>query len=242
MSAGGGVDQRSGHMLMIRPMVGYGITSDLQLSLSVPIPLYTLGQLARSRMMAMMPADRDVELSLAWRFQRKALGIGNRIETTASVYVDYPIETRREGARIYPGVVGALVTGSASRSWYLWIGGLYRRYLGPVDDMADHVGDTAMYSLVVGYRPPWLQKRELPHGDWRIFGELVGEYNFPTQLAGVDVPNTGGHRIFLGPTLLGLYGAWGISGGPQFAVYNKLNGVQAKDFVRYVVNFTYWWF
>lgn len=231
-----------GHMLMIRPMVGYGITSDLQLSLSVPIPLYTIGQLARSRMMMMMPADQDFELQVAWRFQRKALGVGNRIETTGSVYVDFPIQGTREGAHIHPGLVGALVTGYASRSWYVWLGGLYRRYLGPIGGMADHVGDTAMYSLVVGYRPPWFQNRELPKGDWRIFAELVGEYTFPSQIAGVDVPNSGGHRIFLGPTLLGLYGAWGISGGPQLAVYNALNGTQPKDFVRYVVNVTYWWF
>jgi len=231
-----------GHTLMLRPMVGYGITSDLQVSLSLPIPLYTLGALARSRMMTMMPADEDVELQLAWRFQRKALGIGSRIETTGSLYVDFPIEAHREGARIAPGVVGALVTGYASRSWYAWVGGLYRRYLGPIDDGADHVGDTAMYSVVVGYRPPWFQNRELPHGDWRVFAELVGEYNFPTRIAGQQVPNTGGHRIFVGPTLLGLYGAWGISGGPQFAVYNALDGNQPKDVVRYVVNFTYWWF
>jgi hypothetical protein len=231
-----------GHMLMVRPMLGFGITSDLQLSLSVPIQFFTIGQLARSRMMTMMPADQDIELQLAWRFQRKALGVGNRIETTASVYVDFPIQSHREGASIYPGLVGTLVTGYASRSWYLWLGGLYRRYLGPVGDAVDHVGDTAMYSFVIGYRPPWFQNRELPHGDWRIFGELVGEYNFPTLIAGQQEPNTGGHRIFVGPTLLGLYGPWGISGGPQFAVYNALNGKQQKDFVRYVVNFTYWWF
>lgn len=231
-----------GHALMLRPMVGYGITSDLQLSLSLPIPLYSFGELPRARMMTMMPADEDVELQLAWRFARHALGIGNRIEATGSLYVDFPLQGTRQGAHIYPGLVAALVTGYASRSWYVWVGGLYRRYLGPVGDAVDHVGDTAMYSLVVGYRPPWFQKLELPHGDWRIFAELVGEYEFPTQIAGQDVPNTGGHRIFLGPTLLGLYGAWGISGGPQFAVYDALNGTQPKDFVRYVVNFTYWWF
>jgi hypothetical protein len=232
----------SGHMLMLRPMVGYGITSDLQVSLSVPVQLYLIGQLARSRMMLMMPAEQDVELQLAWRFFRKAIGVGSRIETTGSIYADFPIQELREGAHIYPGLVGALVTGYASRSWYVWGGGLYRRYLGPVGDRVDHVGDTAMYSLVVGYRPPWFQNRELPQGDWRLFAEMVGEYSFRTQIAGQDVANTGGHRIFLGPTVLGLYGGWGISGGPQFAVYNALNGNQPKYFIRYVVNFTYWWF
>ena len=243
-SLDGGVMGRSGggEMLMARPMVGYGITSDLELSTSLPIPLYSTGNLARARMMTTMPADPDVELQLAWRFQRHALGIGNRIETTATLYVDYPIFSARDGVRVFPGLAASLVTGYASRSWYLWAGGFYRRYLGPIDQTADHLGDTAMYSLVVGYRPPFLARRELPKGDWRLFAELVGEYNFPDELGGAREPDTGGHRLFLGPTLLGLYGAWGISGGPQFAIYNDLNGVQSRDFVRYAVNFTYWWF
>lgn len=231
-----------GHMLMARPVVGYGVTSDLQLSLSPPIPLFSTGSLARSRMMIMMPAQPDVELQLLWRLQRRALGIGNRIETTAGLYVDYPIESRVSGVRVYPGLGASLVTGYASRSWYFWAGGFYRRYLGPVGARADHVGDTAMYSAVVGYRPPFLQRRELPRGDWRLFAELVGEYTFPDQLGGVQVANTGGHRLFLGPTLLGLYGAWGVSGGVQLAIYDDLAGTQARDLIRYVVNFTYWWF
>lgn len=44
----------------------------------------------------------------------------------------------------------------------------------------------------------------------------------------------------LGPTLLGLYGGWGISGGPMFPVYSDLNGDRGPDKVRLVVNFTRW--
>ena len=43
-----------------------------------------------------------------------------------------------------------------------------------------------------------------------------------------------------GPTLLGLYGSWGLSGGPLFRVAGKPRGAQPKDRIRMVVNFTYW--
>lgn len=45
-------------------------------------------------------------------------------------------------------------------------------------------------------------------------------------------------RSFRIPT--GGYGRYGISAGPLFPVYSKLNGSQPKDRVRFVVNFTYW--
>jgi len=96
-----------------------------------------------------------------------------------------------------------------------------------------------MYSVVFGYRPS-LFRKDYPHPDWRVFLEVVGEHTRPDRAGGRELPNTGGHRLFLGPTLLGLYGNWGVSGGPVFRVYDEVNGTQPRDRVRIVVNFTYW--
>ena len=227
------------NMAMFRPLVTYGLTEDVQVSLSLPMPLYVPQGLPHARTMAMMPSNPDVELLLGWRFHRVGPAVGARFESTAYLGFDYPTDPVRGGARTSPGLYAGAVTGYASRSIYVWAGALGRRYMSPVGEATDHPGDLAMYSLVLGYRPTMFRK-ELPHPDWRAFIEVVGEWSAKDRVAGKELPNSGGHQIFVGPTLLGLYGPWGISGGPLFPVLSKLNGSQRKDRVRMVVNFTYW--
>lgn len=224
---------------MFRPAVEYGITEDLQVSLSLPMPLYVEEGIRPVRMMGRMPATSDVEWTLAWRFHRQAPDVGARFESTAYLSFAYPTDAARAGVRTSPGFAAAVATGYASRSVYAWGGALYRRYMSPSGATADHLGDLAMYSLVAGYRPPFF-RHDFPRPDWRLFVEAVGEYTEPDELAGQVVPNTGGHRLFVGPTLLGLYGAWGISGGPMFPVYHDLNGIGDRDRVRFVVNVSTW--
>ncbi|MGH9362145.1 MAG: hypothetical protein ACRD2T_09525 [Thermoanaerobaculia bacterium] len=227
----------SGEMAMARPMLAYGITEDLQISFSLPVPLYRDLSVAPARTMAMMPGTPDAEFLLGWRFHRRALDVGARFESTAYLGLEYPTDPLRGGVRTSPGILGGLVTGYASRSVYAWAGALYQRSMSPRG--GDHTGDTAIYSLVYGYRPPHF-RAELPHPDWRVFVELVGEVQEPDEIAGRELPNTGGHELFAGPTVLGLYGPWGISGGPLFPIYSDLNGAQREEDYRFVVNFTYW--
>lgn len=225
--------------VMVRPMLSYGVTEDLQASVSLPVPAYVPQRLPQSRATSRMPMSPDVEMLLGWRFHRRGTGVGRRIESTAWLGLDYPTDAVRAGAQTAPGVYGALVTGYASRTLYAWAGGLYRRYLGLVGDSTDQLGDVAMYSVVVGYRPAAF-RRDYPHPDWRIFLEAVGEVAGRTAIRGIPQVATGGHRIFLAPTLLGLYGSWGISGGLAFPLWQKLHGNQTKDRGRAVVNITFW--
>lgn len=224
---------------MFRPLVSYGITEDIQTSISLPMPLYMPQGLPGARTMAMMPSNRDVEILVGWRFHRQGTDVGSRFESTAYLGFDYPVDFVRGNVRTSPGLAGALVTGYASRSVYVWGGALYRRYMSPIGETSDRQGDVALYSLVVGYRPP-LFRKELPHPDWRAFLELVGEHQGHDRALGKELPATGGHQLFLGPTLLGLYGPWGLSGGPLFRIAGQPRGAQAKDRVRMVVNVTYW--
>jgi hypothetical protein len=233
----GDPSEANSHAAMFRPMIGYGITEDLQLSLSVPLPVYTHPGLRPSRMMGMMPATPDAEALLSWRFQRNANAVGSRFESTAIFGLDYPTDPRRDGVQMAPGFVAGAVTGYASRSIYAWAGALYRRYMTARG--ADHPGDLLLYSAVIGYRPEMF-RRELPQSDWRIFVEAVGETTARDRIAGGAVADSGGTQILVGPTVLGLFGAWGISGGPLFPVYSRLNGTQQLDRVRLAVNYTYW--
>ncbi|MDE3181287.1 MAG: hypothetical protein KGM47_16715 [Acidobacteriota bacterium] len=67
---------------MGRAMLSYGITQDIQISVSGPA-VFTSAPLASARVTAMMPATGDYEAIGAWRFQRRDFGVGSRIETTA---------------------------------------------------------------------------------------------------------------------------------------------------------------
>lgn len=235
------MDRRVGAqgMNMLRPMLGYGVTEDLQVSLSLPMPLRIPAGLPPARTMAMMPSNPDVELLLGWRFHRKGRAVGARFESTAYLGFDYPTDSVRGGVRTAPGLTAGVVTGYASRTVYAWAGGLYRRYMTPTGVLTDHPGDVALYSVVLGYRPGIFRK-DYPHPDWRVFVEAVGEHNGRERLAGRTLPNTGGHQLYVGPTLLGLYGNWGVSGGPIFRVAGRRNGNQPEDRVRTVINFTVW--
>jgi hypothetical protein len=235
----GDVGDSESHMAMLRPMLGYGITEDLQVSVSAPMPVYNHMLMAPSRMMAMMPGSPDAEALLSWRFHRQGTDVGSRFESTALLGFDYPIDAVRNGVRTSPGIVAGAVTGYASRTIYAWAGALYRRYMSPTGPATDHIGDVLMYSAVVGYRPPFFRK-ELPSPDWRVFVEALAEYTWPDRVVGREVGNSGGHQVFVAPTLLGLYGPWGISGGPAFPVYSSMRGTQRADRVRFVVNYTYW--
>jgi hypothetical protein len=228
-------------MAMFRPMVSYGITEDLQLSTSFPLPIYTSQGMMPARVAMRMPASPDVELTLGWRFDKHELGVGSRFESTTFLTLAYPTDATRTGLQTSPGVAAALTTGYVSRTIYAWVGGMYRRYVTPVGPTADHPGDVAMYSLVLGYRPPAFQ-HDYPHADWRLFVEAVGEVAARNVAAGVERSASGGHAVFVGPTLLGLYGGWGISGGPLFPVYQRLNGDQPRERVRLALDLIFWFF
>ena len=224
---------------MIRTLLSYGMNEDLQFSASLPMAIYTTQGTVPTRVSTRMPASPDIEFTLGWRFQRRELGIGKRFESTAYLAFDYPTDPIRAGLRTAPGFAAALATGYASRVIYVWAGGLYRRYMTPIGPTSDHLSDLAMYSLVFGYRPPPFQ-RDYPHPDWRLFVEAVGETTAKDVAAGVERANSGGDQLFVGPTLLGLYGGWGVSGGPIFPVYRRVNGNQPRERVRMSVNFVRW--
>ena len=228
-----------GDLVMLRPMLSYGATEDLQVSVSFPMPLYRREGLRPVHAMSRMPATPDVELMLGWRFHRQGTAVGTRLESTAYLGFDYPTDAARSGLPTTPGLTAAAVTGYASRTVYLWGGGLYRRYLTPTGPTASHPGDLVMYSMVLGYRPAFFRE-DYPRPDWRLFLEAVGEWSAADEAAGTDVPNSGGHQIFVGPTVLGLYGGWGLAAGPVFPVYHRLNGTQPRERLRWVCNAVVW--
>ena len=227
-------------MAMFRPMLSYGITQHLQVSASVPVELRASPGMAPARIATRMPATNDVEMTVGWRFQARELGIGSRYGVhTAYLTMDVPTDGSRMGIDASPAVSAALATGYVSRGLYLWVGGLHQRSITPGGGAGDRPGDVTMYSVVLGLRPPALQL-DYPHSDWRLFIETVGEVTDRHDRAGVPVPASGGHQLFVGPTVLGLFGGWGVSGGPIFPVYQQLNGARDRDKARLALDLVFW--
>jgi hypothetical protein len=223
--------------LMLRPMLGYGITEDLQAFGSLPLPLASDISAPPVRGFTRMPATRDLEIGLGWRPQRAGVGIGARRETTVWVALDQPLDGSRRGVATAPGVFGSLVTGYASRAVYIWAGAAYRRYSS---DGGDRPGDVTMASLVLGYRP-WFFRGDYPSPDWRGFVEFVGERVEEDAVEGRFLPGTGARQLYLAVTALGLYGSWGIAGGPAFPLYQETERAGPSERGRFAVNVTFWW-
>lgn len=223
---------------MFRGMLSYGVTEDVMVSFSAPA-IFNSAPLVPGRMTSMMPGNGDVEGIVAWRFHRQGVEVGSRFEST--LYGGIIIPGPQEVAGMLgdlekaPGFWTATATGYASRSHYLWGGAGYKRF---AESEEDRRPDLLYYTFVWGYRPPVLRK-DYPHWDWRLFIEMTGEEVGRVQQGGGEIPETGGHQIFVGPTTLGIYKNYAIEGGIQFPVYRNIGAMHQQEDFRMAVNFSY---
>ncbi|MFQ5569612.1 MAG: hypothetical protein ACE5G0_08045 [Rhodothermales bacterium] len=227
---------RGGRAAMVRGTLRYGLTPDVQLNLSLPAMLETISTPPNTRIGTMMGGMGDLEALVLWRFHKQYPGVGRRFESTLLVSGLYSVQDERRGVKVGPGFHAAAVTGYASRTVYAWGGGGYQRYF---EKEGDRLGDLVFVSAVVAWRPPVFQG-DYPKPDWRIFAESLAEFVGRDQVRGQSVTSSGGEKIFVGPTFLGLYRAWGLGAGVLFPVYQNLNGMQEKEEARLAINLSYW--
>jgi hypothetical protein len=220
---------------MLRSMIGFGLTEDLQITASLPIELSRSGRMPMGRMTATMSGNRDVEVLAGWRFHRRAVGEGGRFESTAYVGGTVPLESSRDGLRTAPAASVSASTGYASRAHYVWLGAGHQI---PGADAGDRMGAVTSYSVVYGYRPSVL-RLDYPKPDLRFFVETVGEVTARSRHRGSAIRSSGGHVVLAGPTTLLLYKAYGVSGGVLFPIHQKLNGTQQRERFRFGVNVSY---
>lgn len=227
-----------GSSSQFRQLLGYGVTEDLQVNLSFP-----LGQSGEDAMLpssrrggSMMGAAETVEASLQWRFHRTAPRIGTRRESALLIGVSEPTDESSGGIKPGNGFNLAAVTGYASRTTYWWLGGGAQTYTSR--DNA-RLGNLYYASAVFGWRPP-LFRQDYPKPDWRLFIESVYEKAERHRVRGQPMPNSGGETLLAGPSVLGLYGHWGIEGGILWPVSQSLNGTQPEESYRAKLVFTYW--
>ena len=223
-------DQPSDQML--RTMVGYGATENLQISVSAPVPLST-GPLPPSRMMSLMSSTTELEGIAGWRFQRRDVGIGGRQESTLYFGGTAPLTHTVNGTALGPSVYLSAATGYASRAHYAWASVGLQQY---ATRDSERVGGSRFASLVYGYRPSFL-RLEPPKPDLRFFAEGTYEHrnaNTPNAAA-----SPASNTLFVGPTFLLLYRGYGLSGGALFPAYSDLPGTVPRERVRAAINVSY---
>ena len=216
---------------MLKTMVTFGITEVVQVSGSVPLAMSS-NTLATGRMMSAMSNDREFEGLVGYRFQRRPIGIGGRRESTLYVGGTAPLESARNRVAAGGSVIVGASTGYASRAHYAWAGGGVQHYF---ERRGDRLGDSRMFTLVYGYRPPAL-RTEAGKPDLRFFIESTVEDRQADQVAAARV-RPGARTVFVGPTSLLVYKAIALEGGVQFPVYQRSRNVQ--ETARVAINFSY---
>lgn len=221
---------------MLRYIWSYGVTEDLQLNITTPTIINRLPESPRTRGNSNMPANGDIEASVWYRFFSNAFGVGKRFESTSILSISTPTEQTRGGINVSNSIHGAISTGYASRTWYAWVGGGYQYYF---EEGNEQLGDLPYASMVVGYRPN-IFMGDYPKPDWRIFVESLAEFpgsnTFEGQPSSIDQR---GKKVMIGPSFLGLYGAWGISFGTLFPAYQDVPQ-GPKERYRLSLNISYW--
>jgi hypothetical protein len=224
---------------MIKTMVSYGITEDIQLSVSAPLAMRD-GNLGPARMMSLMSSDKELEGLVGYRFHKRPVGIGGRFESTLYAGGSLPFEVRRGAVRAgspRPAAGASLeigaATGYASRAHYVWLGGGVQRFF---ERKGDRIGSSRLATVVYGYRPPFL-RTEAGKPDLRFFGEATVEDRSAATVAGgpVDAART----LFAGPTTLLLYKAFGVEGGVLFPVHQSSESGRVQERIRLALNVSY---
>src|SRR5262249_10143703 len=140
----------------------------------------------------------------------------------------------RGDAAAGPSLYAAASTGYASRAHYIWVGGGVQQF-APRE--GDRLGGAVFASVVYGYRPPAL-RTEAGKADLRFFVEAVAENRASDRVAGTDGAN-GARTVFVGPTTLLLYKAYGFEGGVLFPAYQGSDDNRPRERFRVALNVSY---
>jgi hypothetical protein len=218
---------------MLKTMLSFGVTENLQLSGSLPLAMSD-GNMPAARMMSLMSSDREFEGLVGYRFQRRTIGIGGRQESTIYAGGTIPMESQRNGLAATASLEFGAATGYASRAQYVWVGGGLQHF---VERDGDRLGRSRLLTVVYGYRPPAL-RTEAGKPDLRFFVESTAEDRGASQVAGVD-GGRGARTVFVGPTALLLHKAIGVEGGVLFPAYQRLDAGLTRERFRVAVNVAY---
>ena len=213
---------------------GFGVTPHITVNAFLPAS-FGSGDLPESRM-----SGTDWSAGASWRFLHSVTSVGKRIESTASLGLVVPGPQQDSGVlgslHRAPGVAATLVTGLASRSQYVWVGGGYTCFAEVSNDRRP---DIISWSAVYGYRPPSL-RRGYDKWDYRGFAELTGEHTGAVRSGGIILPDSSSTTVWFGPSVLAIFKNIAIESGVQGPLFRDVSeSVYGRERVRFAINFSY---
>ena len=233
-------------VIFVPTTIAYGISTNLTLAATVPYfrkereSLDPGGQLV-SRAAA---GFGDIVLAAKYRFlnlngYRKTL----QLAALGGVKLPTGATDAASGGQLLPI---PLQPGSGSVDWLAAVGAtgidnwrvvhvsvLYKRNTQGARDF--HFGDVFNYNLALLAR---VLHVKYPGPELYLGLELNGEVLGRSQVAGADVTDSGGHRMFLSPDFVFfLFRNLTLEGSVQVPVLQDLNGTQPDESVRFVLGF-----
>ncbi|NYF90153.1 hypothetical protein HDF08_002220 [Edaphobacter lichenicola] len=214
---------------------GYGLRPHVTINAFLPATFGT-GNLPESRIMS----GSEWATGVSWRFLDSVIGVGRRLESTASVSAVASGPQSATGIlgdlHRAPGVAGTLAAGMTSRSQYLWVGCGYTRYANASHDRRP---DTTSWSVAYGYRPSKL-RRGVDQWDYRGFMELAGEHTGEVKSSGTILPNSSSTTVWLGPSVLGIFKEFAVEAGVQGPIIrDESDVIYGRERIRFGVNLSY---
>ena len=202
----------------------------------LPITLNSGIYMPRGRIMAMMSSNQDLEAIVGWRFQRRAVGAGARLESTVFVGATAPLqEYRSDGMLAAPSIHASAASGLRVAD-ALFLG---RRRLSATSASATAIrwatASSTAPSMAIGRRScaSTIRSRTCVSSSKPSASTRHGD-----NITASRWSSSGGDSILVGPSALAALQAVRLEAGLLFPVYQQTN-FQPEEKFRFGVNFTY---
>lgn len=213
----------------------YGFENHENLNLEIYMPAF----IRTDRCSSESPKKRlsglgEMILYFKYRFYKK----GDEIVTNQAAIelgVRLPTSTQREDTNIgssSPGFVAYFAFAHEDIHWYFY--GFTGTILSfPTTQLFD--GHQFYASLAGFYRP---QSPKLHVTDWAFGIEVSALWNLQDKFHNVTDPNSGFNVLFIGPSFGRVHDEGFWSGGIQWAVAQKIFGIQPKVKSRFIISYS----
>ncbi len=214
--------------LVVPTEIIYGVTPDLAVTARIPVMYRTCKQtLAGVRIKKSSSGLGDIVLRSKYRFWRRdTLGV----QQAMAMVLGIKLPTGDDEAELPLGTgstdwLFGLTAGHEGRRLYAF-GDLRYRINTEANNITE--GDVFFYDAALGFRPILT---DYYRPDLVLLLELNGEVAQKDDLDGKEVPDSGGHTLWLGPNFLLSYRNLMLKGGLRFPIVQELNGTQlANDY------------
>ena len=215
--------------LLLHYEILYGLTENLGVTLEIPQFLKKKDGMDSSNGLG------DISLRGKYQFYKKD-SLGAQDKATIIYGLKFPAGGEDKKPSLGSGAIDHLFGLSVGHESTKIYGFATGRYKLKTDSGSKDKGDQFLFDVSFGLRP-WLR----PYKSWDLVVLLENSYVYSQkdEIDGVSQTNTGGQKLFIGPSLLWSLRNVMLKGGVQFPVWQDLNGTQSETDLRSIVALEY---